>query len=134
MTGFTLDPTLAKDTIEIKKLDLCYVGLMNDTRYPWLILVPMQNGLVELTDLTRGDAIKLIDEISHISQILQTQLKPHKLNTAALGNQVRQLHIHIIARQTTDAAWPGPVWGVGDAVPYGEEELEKMVRKLGELF
>ena len=124
---------LAKDTIELKTIDgqqlnLCYAGLMNEARYPWVILVPKIEGAVELIDLNSKDRYQLLDEISHVSKAMQKIFKPYKLNVANLGNIVQQLHIHIIARQKTDHAWPGPIWGVGEVVPYSEEELEKMKR------
>ena len=130
MTDFTLDPILAKDSIEITRLDLCHVRLMNDARYPWVILVPMRTGLVELIDLAPEDHQQLWQEITHVSRIMQTEFSAHKLNVAALGNMVRQLHIHIIARQPTDDAWPGPVWGVGEAVRYEQAEAQAQIARL----
>ena len=130
MTSFTLDPTLAADTIPVTKLRLCQIILMNDSRYPWLILVPRREDAAEIIDLTRDDQIQLIDEISIVSRIMQTSFNAHKLNVAALGNMVRQLHIHIIARQKSDQAWPGPVWGVGQAAPYSEEEAKTLATNL----
>lgn len=130
MPSFTLDPSLANDSVEITCLDLCHVGLMNDARYPWVILVPRRRGLVELIDLTPDDQQLLWQEITHVSRVLQHAFNAHKLNVAALGNMVRQLHIHIIARQPTDAAWPGPVWGIGEAAPYPEGEAEARAAQL----
>ncbi len=95
---FTLNPQLAADTFPVADLDLCRVLLMNNALFPWLILVPRQDGLVEITDLPPQDLHTLMDEISRVSVAMQSLFKPYKLNIAALGNQVRQLHIHVIAR------------------------------------
>ena len=134
-TEFQIDPILAKDTTELKTiggvpLSLCYAGLMNDKRYPWIILVPKQTGLVDMTDLSQKDQHQLMDEISVVTTMMKQSFNPFKLNIAALGNMVRQLHIHIITRQQQDHAWPNPVWGIGDAEPYKEDELKEMISKL----
>jgi diadenosine tetraphosphate (Ap4A) HIT family hydrolase len=115
---FVLDPRLAADTHVVGDLELSRVLLMNDTRFPWLILVPRRPGLRELIELGRGDQQTLLDEINRCSHVLHALEKPAKLNIATLGNVVAQLHVHLIARFTGDAAWPRPVWGVGTPVPY----------------
>ena len=130
MTMFELDPVLAGDTADIGAPGLCRVLLMNDARYPWLILVPAQAGLVELGDLDRGDRIRLMDEIEAASGALTGLYRPEKINTGALGNIVRQLHIHIVARNTGDPAWPGPVWGHSAALPYAADALDKRVAEI----
>ncbi|GJM03654.1 MAG: hypothetical protein DHS20C08_21550 [Rhodomicrobium sp.] len=130
MNSFTLDPALSRDTIEIMKLELCYLGLMNDKRYPWLILVPMRAEMVELIDLQPEDQQQLLTEINQVSHLLQSVFSPHKLNIATLGNMVRQLHIHIIARDQTDPAWPGPIWGIGSAQPYNKDEADSIIARL----
>lgn len=135
MSNFILDPVLANDTIELTeinntKLDLCYLGLINDKRYPWLILVPKQEGLVELIDLPKQDRYRMIDEVSFVTNKMKSVFSPYKINTGALGNIVRQLHIHIIARQETDEAWPSPVWGKGTPVPYTEQEANNIINML----
>lgn len=130
MNSFTLDPTLSRDTIEILNLELCYLGLMNDKRYPWLILVPMRAEMVELIDLQQEDQQQLLTEINQVSHLLQSVFSPHKLNIATLGNMVRQLHIHIIARDQTDPAWPGPIWGIGTAQPYNKDEAHSIIERL----
>ena len=122
MPTFKLDPQLENDTFEICNLEICTCRLMNDSRYPWIILIPMQKNLVELIDLSKKDRIKVWEEIACVSETLQTIYQPHKLNVAALGNQTRQLHIHIIARKQTDFAWPQPVWGVGKTKNYAEQQ------------
>jgi len=124
MPHFTLNPTLKADTFEVTKLDLCYIGLMNDKRYPWLVMVPMRSDLTELIDLQSQDQIQLMKEISFVSEHMQALFKPHKLNIATLGNIVRQLHIHVVARHQEDATWPQPIWGRGQNEPYGSEKEE----------
>lgn len=119
---FVLDARLAADTFDIGALALCRLRLMNDARFPWLILVPQRPDLVELSDLSDRDVALLWDEILLASRVLQAVEHPYKLNIGALGNQVRQLHIHVIARAQEDAAWPAPVWGFGTPRNYGAED------------
>ena len=120
---FSLDPRLAADSCTIATLPLCEVRLMNDARYPWLILVPRQAGLVEITDLAAAEQTRLWQEVNQASTALRAVAPCDKLNLGALGNIVRQLHVHIIARCIGDAAWPGPVWGYGAALAYAQAEL-----------
>ena len=115
---FVLDPSLEAETSVIGELGLCKVLLMDDARFPWIVLVPKRAGLVEIIDLGSADLVRLIEEIATASGVLEAATSPHKLNVAALGNVVRQLHVHIIARFENDAAWPSPVWGKGERVPY----------------
>lgn len=132
MSAFELHPKLAKDTTEVVDLNVCKVLLMEDARFPWLILVPRLPELTELHEIPRSQRGLLFDEIEAASVALQAITDAHKINVAALGNQVRQLHIHVIARHTTDEAWPGPVWGLGTALPYkskAREELISLCRK-----
>lgn len=130
MTTFELDPRLTADTADIGALGLSRVLLMGDARYPWLILAPAQSGLVETGDLSRDDRIRLMDEIETASGALMRLYTPEKINTGALGNIVRQLHIHIVARNTGDPAWPGPVWGHSPALPYAADVLDARVAEL----
>ena len=116
--SFVLDPTLDTDTHAIGDLALCRVLLMDDARFPWLILVPRQPDLADLADLNEADRQVLMQEITLASEVLKAVFNPDKLNVAALGNQVRQLHIHVIARFVSDEAWPKPVWGIGTRQPY----------------
>jgi diadenosine tetraphosphate (Ap4A) HIT family hydrolase len=116
--GFVLDARLAADTTPIAELALSTVRLMRDAQYPWVILIPRQGALVELTDLGRDDRIMLMDEIAAVSDALKAETGCLKLNVAAIGNMVRQLHIHVVARNKGDAAWPGPVWGRHPPLPY----------------
>lgn len=114
MTDFVLDSRLAADTHRVGDFPLSRVLLMDDARFPWLILVPRRPGLRDLIDLAREDQQVLLDEINRCAHVLHALEKPDKLNIAALGNVVAQLHVHVIARRTTDAAWPRPVWNVGE--------------------
>lgn len=124
---FVLDPRLAADTTVIGDLPLSRVLLMQDARFPWLILVPRQPGLRDLTDLARDDQHALLDEINRCAHVLRALDKPDKLNVAALGNVVAQLHVHVIARHTTDAAWPRPVWGFGERERYDAPVLSARI-------
>lgn len=115
---FVLDPRLAADTCEIGDLALCRALLMNDARYPWLTLVPRRADLVEITDLDGADRVVLIEEIARASETVRALPGVEKINVGALGNIVRQLHVHVVGRRVGDAAWPGPVWGAGAARRY----------------
>lgn len=123
MRGFVLDPRLAADTAPVTALPLCEVRLMNDARFAWLILVPRRAGMVEIADLDPADQQQLWREVDQCASALRHAAPCDKLNLGALGNIVRQLHIHLVARTQDDAAWPGPVWGSGAAVPYAADAL-----------
>jgi diadenosine tetraphosphate (Ap4A) HIT family hydrolase len=129
---FELHQTLAKDTVTVASLPLSQVLLMNDVRYPWLILVPQREDIREIHHLAKDDQGTLFKEIMLASNIVETIFSPEKINIGALGNLVPQLHIHVIARYKDDAAWPGPVWGHGEAVPYAPEPLEAIKNQLEE--
>lgn len=116
--AFELHPRLAADGIDIGNLTLCTLLLNNDARFPWCILVPRLAGLRDLHEVPRLHREALFDEIEAVSVALQEITRPDKMNVAALGNMVPQLHIHVIARHTTDTAWPAPVWSVPGATPY----------------
>jgi diadenosine tetraphosphate (Ap4A) HIT family hydrolase len=126
---FVLDRRLAQDSHDITNLPLCNVRLMDNKRFPWIILVPRVLNAREWIDLSREAQHQLSDEIAVISHILTALVTPEKLNIATLGNQVSQLHIHIIARYKADAAWPNPVWG-GASEAYGEGESRKFIYEL----
>ncbi|BBE72691.1 HIT domain-containing protein [Oharaeibacter diazotrophicus] len=130
MTAFELDPRLAADTLPLGELGLSRLLLMNDRTYPWLILVPRRAGLAELIDLPAAERHRLMDEIALVSTALRDLARPDKINVGALGNMVRQLHVHVIARFTTDPAWAGPVWGKTAAVPYSEAGARDMAERL----
>lgn len=127
---FPLDPRLAADTHPIGELPLSRLLLMDDARYPWLILVPRIAGARELIDLDGNDRATLLDEISAVGRVLESMLRPDKLNIAALGNVVVQLHVHMVARYANDAAWPQPVWGRGERVPYAAADAAARVAEL----
>jgi diadenosine tetraphosphate (Ap4A) HIT family hydrolase len=118
MNAFTLDPQLEADTYTLGHLNLCRVLLMNDARYPWLVLVPQRSDMAEIIDLNEAERVQLMDEIAATSQVLKVLYGPDKINVGALGNRVRQLHVHVLARFVSDVAWPGPVWGAGVAQAY----------------
>jgi diadenosine tetraphosphate (Ap4A) HIT family hydrolase len=127
---FDLHPTLARDTVEVTRLPLCRVLLMRDKRFPWLILVPERAAVRELHELPPEDRARLIEEVARVGETLERLFQPDKLNAGALGNIVPQLHVHVVARFANDAAWPGPVWGSGAAVPYPQDELEELRERL----
>lgn len=128
--AFDLHPTLARDTIEVVRLPLCRVLLMNDRRFLWLILVPEREAVQEICELSAADRAILIEEIARASEVLRELFRPDRLNVGALGNIVPQLHLHVVARTTADPAWPGPVWGSGPAVPYEESEAGEIRERL----
>jgi diadenosine tetraphosphate (Ap4A) HIT family hydrolase len=131
VTGtFALDTRLAADTLPVGDLPLCRVLLMRDRRYAWLVLVPKREGLVEVADLSAEERAVLWQEVDTAAEALRAVAPCDKLNLGALGNIVRQLHVHVVARVEGDAAWPGPVWGHGAAEPYTEGEAERRVAAL----
>ena len=121
--GFVLDPRLAADSVFIADGPLSQVRLMDDARFPWLLLVPRVDGAVEWIDLDGGQQRLLLAELNQASQLLRAEPGVEKVNIGALGNIVRQLHVHIVGRHAGDAAWPGPVWGSGAAVRHAAEAL-----------
>jgi diadenosine tetraphosphate (Ap4A) HIT family hydrolase len=128
--AFILDLRLAVDSAPVLTLPLCDLRLMNDARFPWLIMVPQRMGMADLIDLEPADRAVLIEEIALVSHALKAVTNCHKLNVAALGNAVRQLHVHVIARFTGDTAWPQPVWGVGKAVVYRPEQRNRLIEAI----
>ena len=129
---FELDPRLAADTFEVLSWPLSSVLLMNDSRYPWLILVPARTGVVELTDLGADDRLQLMRESMAATEYLKGRFNADKMNVASLGNVVAQLHVHHVARFHHDDAWPAPVWGRGAAVPYDQLECSELLKSLRE--
>ena len=125
-----LHPQLAEDTHPLAHLPLCDVRLMDDANHPWLVLVPRVPNAVELIDLTDEHQAQLMREVALASHVLRVTMRPDKLNVAALGNMVPQLHVHVIARYRDDIAWPRPVWGNATARPYAPEELIERVKAL----
>lgn len=130
MGAFALHPQLAADTIEIGSLSLCKVVLMNDSQYPWLILIPQRPDIREVYNLTAADQALLWQEVTAVGERLMQLHQGFKLNIGALGNMVPQLHVHMIVRQTSDPAWPGPVWGVKPPVAYTEAQLRAYLPEL----
>ena len=127
---WSLHPRLKEDTIDIGDLPLCRVLVVKDANYPWLLLVPRRAGAVEIIDLEEVEQAQLMTEISRVARALKDITKCHKLNIAALGNAVPQLHVHIIARRTSDAAWPRPVWGVVPPLAHDAEEVQNFISAL----
>lgn len=128
--AWSLHPQLEKDTINIGDLPLSRVLVINDANYPWLLLVPRRAGTIEIVDLDEVAQAQLMTEINRVARALQDVAKPDKLNIAALGNVVPQLHVHIIARRKSDAAWPRPVWGVVPALAHDPQEVEAFIGAL----
>ena len=127
-SGYHLHPQLAADSHPLATLALSELRLIDDANYPWLVLVPRVANAVELIDLDRDQRLRLTDEIDFAARLLRAAVRPDKLNVAALGNMVPQLHVHVIARFTTDPAWPAPVWGRLAAKPYAPEALVDRIR------
>lgn len=130
MSSFTLDTRLATSTIGVTSLWLSELRLMNDARFPWLLLIPRVSGAEEILDLAKADRGALCDEITTVAEALRSVTGCYKLNIAAIGNIVRQLHVHVVARFAEDAAWPGPVWGSGKPVAYSAEDRDRLVAKI----
>ena len=130
MNDWRLDPRLADDSHPVAQLPLCELRLMDDSHHPWLVLVPRVAGATELVDLSEARQQALLREVTQVSRLLREGFAPDKLNVAALGNVVPQLHVHVIARYTGDIAWPRPVWGMAAAKPYPEEALVRRIESL----
>ena len=130
--GYHLDPRLAADSHPVAALGLCELRLMDDANYPWLVLVPRIAGARELIDLEATQRRTLMDETDVAARLLRDVFRPFKLNVAALGNLVPQLHVHVIARFEGDPAWPAPVWGRVAARAYSPEELVGRIEALRE--
>ena len=131
---FQLDPRLAADSIALARWALCQVRLMNDANYPWLVLVPEQPDLRDLHDLAPDHLPAMMDEIVRASRALQAVFRPEKLNVAAIGNIVPQLHVHVVARFATDPAWPKPVWGAVPPRAYEPHALDMRMKALLDSF
>jgi diadenosine tetraphosphate (Ap4A) HIT family hydrolase len=128
--SWSLHPELEHNSVPVGDFALSRVIVANDATYPWVVLVPRRAGAVEIIDLDEHDRIRLMAEIAQVSAALKELTKCDKLNVAALGNIVAQLHVHVVARRTDDAAWPGPVWGAVPPEPYEAAELEAFVAAL----
>ncbi len=131
---FTLHPQLEQDCIELGRFPLCRVLLLNDARYPWCVLVPEREDVREIFELSAEDQQQLQLESVRLARFLAETFQADKMNVAALGNLVPQLHIHHIVRYRSDPAWPKPVWGLMPALPYSETGLMEIQARLGALF
>ena len=132
--AFTLHPRLRADTIPIGELSLSAALLVNDARFPWLVLVPQRPDLNELTDLTEADSSALMQEMRAATRVMLELARPDKVNVGALGNVVPQLHIHVIGRYRSDPAWPSPAWGFGTPQPYPDHAAAALVERAAGLF
>jgi diadenosine tetraphosphate (Ap4A) HIT family hydrolase len=128
--NFKLDPRLEFDSSFVAEIGLSQVRLSHDSRYPWLILIPQINDLSELDDLSFEQQIDVLKASNILSSVLKGSYAAHKLNIAGLGNMVKQLHLHHVARFEYDDAWPNPIWGIGEAIPYSEADKEEQIDKL----
>jgi diadenosine tetraphosphate (Ap4A) HIT family hydrolase len=134
MSEFSLDSRIAADTIPVGDLALCSVLLMNDARFPWLILVPRRENASEITDLLPEDAATLMEELRLATGVMLEAARPDKVNVAALGNIVPQLHVHVIGRFLSDPAWPGPVWGFGERNLYQPHAAQALIDRFAQAF
>jgi diadenosine tetraphosphate (Ap4A) HIT family hydrolase len=125
--GWALDPQLERDTIEIGDLPLCRALLINDANFPWLLLVPRRHHIVEIVDLDYIEQAQLMAEIAQAARSLKAITSCDKINVAALGNVVPQLHVHVVARSRGDPAWPKPVWGAAPPRPYEDAALQTLL-------
>ena len=132
--SFVLDPRIAADSHPVASLGLSELRLIDDARYPWLVLVPRVVGVCELLDLQPAHRMQLVAETDRAAGLLRRLVAPDKLNVASLGNVVAQLHVHVVARFSTDAAWPAPVWGRLPALPYAADAREARVQRLRALL
>jgi diadenosine tetraphosphate (Ap4A) HIT family hydrolase len=129
-SAWSLNSQLKKDTIDIGDLPLSRVLVIKDAHYPWLLLVPRRPEASEIIDLDEVEQAQLMTEISRVGRALKDITKCDKLNIAALGNVVPQLHVHIIARRSSDVAWPRPVWGVMPPLEHDAEEVQHFISAL----
>lgn len=131
--AFSLDPRLEADTLFAAQFPLCEVRVMNDARYPWLVTIPRVPGAVELFNLTHQDRQQVWAEIEALGRLVGDLPGVYKVNIGALGNVVRQLHIHIVGRYEGDPAWPGPVWGHSPAMPYNPNGANDLIDRVAAL-
>ena len=131
---FSVDPVIEQNSIFIRDLGLSTVYLKNDKENPWFILVPRKAGAVELIDLNHEEQTMLMEEITIVSEFLKSHYRPYKMNVGSLGNIVTQLHIHIIARNPNDRAWPGPIWGTPTTQEFDFNEVENIKSNFSEFI
>lgn len=127
---FELDSRLSRDTVLVGRFDLSLVLLRRDANFPWCILVPQREAVLEIHHLSDEDRLQLINESCHLAEVMVDLFSPDKMNVAVLGNIVPQLHMHHVARFKDDIAWPGPVWGAAEPKSYGEDELAEQLERL----
>lgn len=132
MPAFEIDERLQRDGLLITTLGLCQLRINNDRRWPWLVLIPQRDGVSEIFDLTPLDQAMLTFETNMVAAALKKVTEATKINVGALGNIVRQLHVHVIARSEGDANWPGPVWGFGSAEPWDDEVRKAFAARIVE--
>lgn len=132
MSAFELDERLARDSELVAELDLCQLRILKDSRWPWLMLVPQRNGMSEIFDLDPRDQALLSVETNRVGAAVKTVTGATKINVGALGNIVRQLHVHVVARSEGDPNWPGPIWGFGQAIPYEPARQDEFIHQLVE--
>ena len=132
MQGFTLDERLKRDSVAVANLGLCQLRLMRDKRWPWLLAVPQRADVTEIFELVPLDQTMLTFELNEVARVLRDVTGADKINVAAIGNIVRQLHVHIVARFEGDANWPGPIWGYGTPEQATSDEIEDLARKISE--
>ncbi|CDZ42126.1 HIT family protein [Neorhizobium galegae] len=132
MSEFELDGRIARDSDLVTVLGLCQLRIQNDSRWPWLVMVPQRAGMTEIFELLPEEQALLSAEVNKVAAALKRVTGATKINVGALGNIVRQLHVHVIARFEGDPNWPGPIWGFGQAAPYDESQKQDFLNKLVE--
>lgn len=120
----SIDPQIAKDTLPVCRSQAAEILLMNDRRWPWLILIPHQTDAAELHDLTHTQRDAFLADVNQVSRVIQLETHCQSVNIAMLGNVVSQLHCHVVARSNGDPNWPRPVWGFQQAIPYSDDKPE----------
>ncbi|CDZ57867.1 HIT domain-containing protein [Neorhizobium galegae] len=132
MSEFELDGRITRDSDLVSVLTLCQLRIQNDSRWPWLVMVPQRAGMTEIFDLSPAEQALLSVEVNKVAAALKTVTGATKINVGALGNIVRQLHVHVIARFEGDPNWPGSIWGFGQPVTYEEQQKQDFLNKLVE--
>jgi diadenosine tetraphosphate (Ap4A) HIT family hydrolase len=132
LSEFELDARLARDTELVASLGLCQLRISKDARWPWFLLVPQRNAVSEVFELTPLDQALLTFETNMVAEALKRATGAEKINVAAIGNIVRQLHVHIVARSEGDPNWPGPIWGFGQSEPYDDAQKQALINRLTE--
>ena len=134
MSDFSLDHRLERDTLFIARQNGCQIRLMDDARYRWLVLIPELSGIRDWHDLPDETEQDMLSLTKSMSNLLKQSENAYKINVASLGNMVPQFHLHLIARHEDDAAWPGPVWGVGAAEPFSDEQAKAIIHMMQDLL